>query len=146
MKLDLQDDQMCYVCGPKNTQGFKLTFEHPKPGFLKAQVVFSKEHQGFKNIVHGGMVGMLLDEMVVNLAWIEKTPAVTAQLNIRLKKAVPVGETIFLEGRIKSVEAKLLHGEATAKNAAGEVLAKADVTCIRIEATHIPLAPALKER
>ncbi len=146
MKLDLQDDQMCYVCGPKNAQGFKLSFEHVKPGLLKAQVVFSKEHQGFKNIVHGGMVGMLLDEMVVNLAWIEKTPAVTAQLNIRLKKAVPVGETIFLEGRIKSVAAKLLHGEATAKNAAGDVLAKADVTCIRIEATHIPLAPALKQR
>ncbi len=146
MKLDLQDDQMCYVCGPKNAHGFKLSFEHPEPRVLKAKVVFSKEHQGFKNIVHGGMVGMLLDEMVVNLAWIEKTPAVTAQLNVRLKKAVPVGEMIFLEGRIKNIESKLIHGESTAKNAGGEVLAKAEVTCIRIEASHIPLAPTLKER
>lgn len=146
MKLDLQDDQMCYVCGPKNPQGFKLSFEHPQAGLLKSQVVFTKEHQGFKNIVHGGMVGMLLDEMVVNLAWIEKTPVVTAQLNIRLKKAVPVGEKIFLEGRIKSLKAKLIYGEATAKNAGGEVFAKAEVTCIRIEASHITLAPRLKER
>lgn len=146
MKLDLQDDHMCYVCGPKNPHGFRLTFEHPQAGFLKAQVVFTKEHQGFKNIVHGGMVGMLLDEMVVNLAWIEKMPAVTAQLNIRLKKAVPVGETIFFEGHLKSIETKLLHGVATAQNSRGEVLAKADVTCIRIEASHITLAPTLKER
>ena len=66
--------------------------------------------------------------------------------NIRLKNAVPVGETIFLEGRIKRVEAKLVYGEAVARNAGGEVLAKADVTCIRMKASHITLAPTLKER
>ncbi len=146
MKLDLEDDRMCYVCGPKNPHGFKLSFEHPQKGLLKAQVIFSKEHQGFKNIVHGGMLGMLLDEMVVNLAWIEKIPAVTAQLNVRLKKPVTVGETVFLEGRLTGIEAKLVRGEAVAKNLGGEVLAKAEVTCIRIKASHITLAPTLKER
>ncbi len=144
MKLTLQDDKMCYVCGTDNPQGFKLKFSHPEKALLKSEVVFSKEHQGFKGIVHGGMIGMLLDEMVVNLAWIEQMPAVTAQLNVRLKKAARVGEKIYLEGRIKSIEPKLLTGEATAKNSGGEILAKADVTCLRIPAPHNTLAPTLK--
>lgn len=144
MKLNLQDDHMCYVCGAKNPNGFKLSFGHPQKGVLRSEVTFSKEHQGFKDIVHGGMIGMLLDEMVVNLAWVEKMPAVTAMLNLRLKKAVKIGEKILLEGRLERVEDKIIYGVATAKNVGGEVLAHAKVTCIRIQGAQNVLAPSLK--
>ncbi|GAG82024.1 unnamed protein product, partial [marine sediment metagenome] len=26
-------------------------------------------HQGFKDIVHGGLIGLILDEIMVNLPW-----------------------------------------------------------------------------
>ena len=123
---------MCYVCGKDNPQGFRLDFKHPAKGVLQAEVVFSKEHQGYRGIVHGGMVTMLLDEMMVNLAWLEKTPAVTAELSVRLKKPTKVGERVYLEGRIDQEEAKLLRTSATAKNAAGELLASATAVCVRI--------------
>ena len=131
MSLDLQDDQMCYVCGKKNLAGFRLDFKHPKKGVMTASVVFSKEHQGYKNIVHGGMISMLLDEIMVNLAWKEKKPSVTAELTVRLKKPTKVGERIFLEGRIDGEEPRLLRTSATAKNKAGELLASATAVCVR---------------
>ena len=133
MSLDLQDDHMCYVCGKENAAGLRLDFQHPRPGVLTAQVVFGKEHQGYRDIVHGGMVAMLLDEMMVNLAWKEGKPAVTAELTVRLKKPTAVGEKVFFEGQIDREEARLLHASATAKNAQGELLASATAICMRIK-------------
>ena len=134
MTLQLADDRMCYVCGKDNPHGFRLDFKHPEKNRLAAEVVFSKHHQGFRDIVHGGMVSMLLDEMMVNLAWVEKIPAVTAELTVRLKKPVKVGERVFLEGRIDKQDGRVLYTSASAKNAQGTLLATAKGTCIRIPA------------
>ena len=131
--LTLEDDHHCYVCGKENAHGFRLDFAHPEKGRLTAEAIFKKEHQGFKGIVHGGLVATLLDEMMVNLAWIEGVPAVTAELNIRLKKAVKVGEKVLLEGRIKREEGRALYASATAKDARGTLLATATATCLRIK-------------
>jgi acyl-coenzyme A thioesterase PaaI-like protein len=132
MPLKLEDDQMCYVCGSKNTLGLKLHFEHPQKGLLKSTVTFSKAHQGFKGIVHGGMMAMVLDEMMVNLAWKEGIPAVTVELNIRLKKAAKIGEKVLLEGRLGKGRGRVLHASSEAKNEKGEALASATATCILI--------------
>lgn len=74
----------------------------------------------------------VLDEMMVNLAWIEKKPAVTAQLNVTLKKAAKIGEKILLEGAIVKEKGRVIHARATAKNEQGEVLAEAEGVCVRI--------------
>ena len=133
MPIRLEDDQQCYVCGKENAQGLRLDFDHSQAGVLKAVVVFSKHHQGYKGIVHGGMIGMVLDEMVVNLAWMERFPVVTVELNVRLKKAAKVGERVLLEGRLGEEKNRLLEGRSTAKNEAGELLAEATVRCMRIK-------------
>ncbi len=132
MPLILEDDKMCFACGSKNTKGLRLKFTHPQPGKLLSTVVFTKHHQGYKNIVHGGMMATVLDEIMVNLAWIEGKPAVTAQLNVSLKKAAKVGENIHLEGRLVKEKARTLYTRSEAKNDQGEVLATAEGVCVKI--------------
>ena len=134
MSLDLQDDRMCYVCGKDNPQGFRLDFKHPAKGVPQAEVVISKEHQGYRGIVHGGMVTMLLDEMMVNLAWLEGLPAVTVELSVRLKRAVPVGQKVLLEGLLEREEGRLLRMKASAKSPKGELYATAAGKCLRLPA------------
>ena len=131
-KLKLEDNAQCYVCGTKNPQGFHLDFSHPEKGRLLAQTAFRPEHQGFKNIVHGGMVAMLLDEMMVNLGWVEGISCVTAELNVRFKKAVRVGDRVFFEGRIERETPRAVYASSMARNAKGELLATATATCLRI--------------
>ena len=133
MSLKLEDDHMCYVCGKENRQGLRLHFEHPEKGRLKTTMVFLKHHQGFKNVVHGGMLAMVLDEMMVNLAWKEGIPAVTAELTVRLKKPLKVGEKVYLEGRFEGSKGRLLYASSTAKNDRGELVASAKAACIRVK-------------
>ena len=146
MSLHLEDDQMCYVCGKKNRAGFKLEFTHPRKGHLSAEVTFKKAHQGYKNIVHGGMVTMLLDEIMVNLAWLEGTPAVTAEITARLKKAVPVGQKVLLEGFLEREEGRLLVMKAVAKSPEGVIYASAEAKCLKISPVPINLARRQKQR
>lgn len=124
---------MCYACGHENARGLKMRFEHPEKGILRSSIVFSKEHQGYKGVVHGGMLALVLDEMMVNLAWKEGLGAVTAELTVRLKKPTRVGETVRLEGRLDKAEGRLIRASAEAKNDAGELLASATAVCIRVK-------------
>lgn len=138
MAIRLEDDFMCYVCGKDNPHGLKLQFQHVAKGHLTSEVVFSKQHQGYKGIVHGGMIAMVLDDLIVNLAWREGVPAVTGELKIRLKKPAKVGERILLEGFVspgqeEKFAKRLFYAEATAKDSSGELLATAKGTCVRID-------------
>ncbi|MBI4352357.1 MAG: PaaI family thioesterase [Candidatus Omnitrophica bacterium] len=133
MTLRLEDDKMCYVCGSKNEKGLRLSFEHSKEGHLRTTVVFDKSHQGFKDMVHGGVVAMVLDEMMVNLAWKEGMPAVTAELKVRLKKPIRVGEKVCFEGTIEKRLRKIVYASSTAKNLDGEILASAWAACLCVD-------------
>src|SRR3989338_8256544 len=137
----LEDDHMCYACGKDNPHGLKIKFDHPKPRLLRATVVFSKHHQGFKNIVHGGMMALVLDEMMVNLAWKEGIPAVTGEIQVRLKKAAKIGQKVHFEGVVGGGEEgkRVFYASALAKDDAGEILATAKATCIRIKDHNIKL-------
>lgn len=128
----LEDNHYCFVCGEKNPLGLKLQFHHPEKGLLRSEVTFKPEHQGYRGIVHGGLVATVLDEMMVNLAWIEQTPAVTAELTTRILKPVPVGEPVALEGRLEKGGEKILYMQAVARSFSGEILAQAQASCIRI--------------
>jgi len=97
--MELIDDGHCFACGPKNPIGLKLKFAFDGET-LKTDFITKKEHQGYFNIVHGGIITTLLDEVMVQLAIYMEMPAVTARMDIRLKKALKVGEKITVTAEI----------------------------------------------
>lgn len=126
---------MCFVCGKDNPEGLKLDFDHSHKGLLKTTVTFRKNHQGYRNIVHGGLLAAVLDEIMVNLAWKEGMPAVTADLQVRLKKAARIGQKVHLEGRVDKVVAnrRLLYASSKAADSEGRILATATATCLLLK-------------
>jgi uncharacterized protein (TIGR00369 family) len=115
--MELADDGYCFVCGPKNPIGLKLKF-HFNGKSIKTQFTPKKEHQGYLNIVHGGIISTLLDEAMVKLVLAMNIPAVTASIEVRLRRALNVGETINVEAEILKNTKKTLetYAKATTKN------------------------------
>lgn len=107
------DDGYCFVCGPKNPVGLKLDFTFDGKT-IRTEYIPPKEHQGYTNIVHGGIVSTLLDEVMVKVAIERGTPAVTAQMDVRLKKAVNTGTKIILSAEITKETRKTLEAYAKA--------------------------------
>lgn len=129
--MELIDDGYCFVCGPKNPVGLKLNF-HFNGKSIKTEFTPKKEHQGYLNIVHGGIISTLLDEAMVKLALAMEIPAVTAFMEIRLRRALNVGETITVEAEILKNTKKTLETYAKAVTKNNVVIADAKGKLLKV--------------
>ncbi len=129
--MNLVDDGYCFVCGHKNPIGLKLKFSF-NGRTIKTQFTPKKEHQGYMNIVHGGIISTLLDEAMVKLAIAMDMPAVTASIEIRLRKALKVGERIIIEAEILKNTRKTLEAYAKAVTEDGTMVADAKGKLVKI--------------
>ncbi len=129
---ELSDDGHCFVCGPKNPIGLKLDFSF-NGNTISTEFVPKKEHQGYMNIVHGGIIATLLDEVMVKLAIALDMPAVTARMDIRLKKALNVGEKITVSAEIISTTRKVLEAYAKAVTGDGVIIAESSGKLVRTD-------------
>ena len=116
---ELQNDGFCFGCGPQNPIGLKLTFEW-EGDVYQTRWTPTKEHQGWADRVHGGLLALALDEALSRAA-LEKHGLhwVTAELTTRLKAPAAIGETLVVTAQIAAVRPRLIV-------CAGEVRAEAD--------------------
>ncbi len=128
--LNLVDDHFCFACGQDNPDGLRLRFEYPEPGKCRAEFVPSQRLQGWKGVLHGGIVSTLLDEALAHaLGGSERggggSGAVTAELTVRFKKPVPIGSRVTLTGRVLSVKGRMAEAESEITDEQGNILASA---------------------
>ena len=124
--LQLVDDRMCFGCGGRNSQGLKLKFEVDRAKrVIGTRWTPAREHQGYADIVHGGMIGVVLDELMGNLLWLTGTPAVTAEMSVRFLRPAKVGRPLECEAKIRSSKGRVFRMEAQARDFAGRVVAQA---------------------
>lgn len=101
--MELVDEGMCFICGKANPIGLKVDFTVDAEA-LKISGVFTprREHEGYRGILHGGLVSALLDEAMVKLLWEVGIPSVSASLEVRLAKPAKVGEPLHISGWVDS--------------------------------------------
>lgn len=131
--LILDDDQMCFCCGPENPIGLRLTFEETPDGRTRTVWRPRKEHQGFKDIVHGGLVATVLDEVMIRMLYMRGIPAVTGTMETKLLKPLEAGRDYRFEGWLVRDRGRAVITEAEALDAeSGERVAWGRATCVRI--------------
>jgi uncharacterized protein (TIGR00369 family) len=116
------DDGRCFACGPENESGLRLHFERFDNDGVYALTRLRPEFQGWKGIAHGGVALALLDEAMAHAAGAAGHRGVTATMNARFRKAVPLGEQLRIEGRVKWMRHRVLQLEAKVMDESGTVL------------------------
>ncbi len=130
--LKLEDDSFCFVCGKNNNSGLKLKFDL-EADTMRTEFTPAKIHQGFANIVHGGIISTVLDEVMLNLLFKKDIYAVTAELQVRFRKPTRVGEKLLFKSWITDSNSRLIETAAEAKNENGELIADAKAKCFVVE-------------
>jgi uncharacterized protein (TIGR00369 family) len=122
----------CFVCGKENPDGLRLDFEVDEANrSIETSWVPAEAYQGYKGILHGGMVATLLDEVVGKLSTLIGMPAVTAEMTVRYVKPVPTGRPLRVRGRIIEDRRRLLLGESEAILEDGTVAATAALKLVK---------------
>jgi uncharacterized protein (TIGR00369 family) len=139
-EMELVDNHFCFACGERNPDGLRLRFEYPEPGHCRAEFVAPRKFQGWQGVLHGGIISTLLDEAFAHaLGGPERgdgEAAVTAEMTIRFKKPVRIGQKVILEGRVVRLKGRLIDCESVLRDEAGTELASATGKLIRIAASR----------
>lgn len=114
MALQLEDDRHCFVCGDENENGLRLAFTLIE-GKVCSEFTFLKAHQGYKDIVHGGLLSAVLDEAMVKASVMQGMPAVTAEITVRFRSPLLVNERVSVEAEIRSVKREIVETSAVIK-------------------------------
>jgi uncharacterized protein (TIGR00369 family) len=102
-----KDQNMCFGCSQKNPFGLKLQFEESEDA-INASWMPVEEFQGYTNVLHGGIIAALLDEIG---AWCVSvkvgTAGVTSEMTIKYLSPVYISKgKILLKATIREKKEK----------------------------------------
>jgi len=119
-RLRARAQSACVVCGQNNPHGLQIRFRREDNGEITAAWTPSSAWEGFSGIVHGGIVGTVLDEAMSKAVAATGTEALTAELRVRFRHPVDAGKLFSIRGwivsrnkRLTKTEAALIAGDGT---------------------------------
>lgn len=116
MELPLPYQPWCPVCGDPgvNPQALGIRFRvEPETGRVLSRFLLGRQHLGFPEKVHGGLVTMLMDEaMAWACAVAARSFCTTGELRIKLKESVPPDRELVLVAEVVKVWGKLLRAQS----------------------------------
>ena len=110
------EDSACFVCGGQNPIGLKAEFTIDAAECRSsATVQLASEFQGWQDVIHGGVLAALLDEACVYACRAKADQCVTAELQVRYRKPVPVGAMVEVTGQLEDSSRKIWQASAQVK-------------------------------
>ena len=123
---NLEDNNMCFACGKENENGLHLDFSFfEQEKRIETNFIPSDAYQGWKGVLHGGIIATLVDESMAKLAQRLGYSALTASLDIRFKDVAKTCDPLHVSAEIAKHTKKLLYARALATRSDGSVIAEA---------------------
>ena len=101
------DANRCFVCGPGNPVGLRLTFRLDPDDVCRSEFTPGPDHAGYDQLTHGGLVYSALDDVMANWMFLKGVRAHTARCEIRYRQPLPLGTRVLLEGRLVRQKGKV---------------------------------------
>lgn len=133
-KIPLEDNHQCFACGLENPDGLRLKWL-VEGHTMTTQFIPEQKYQGWKGIVHGGILATLLDEAMTRLAWVVcGGGALTAEMTVRYVAPAAIGGVLYIRGEIVKDSRRLLEMKASihAQDESGPLIAYATGKAIKI--------------
>jgi acyl-coenzyme A thioesterase PaaI-like protein len=129
-KIQQEEHLHCLLCGQNNKRGLKLDFRPTDDGGIETSFECSKTLQGYKDIIHGGVISALLDSVMTNCLFAHGIKAFTAELNTRFLTPVRTKGAVTLRANIEKssgsyyiLKASLTQGQTVKAKATGKFIA-----------------------
>ncbi len=91
----------CIVCSPSNPRGFGQDFILRSDDSITADFDLDETYEGYQGCPHGGVTSALLDGSMGHWLFAHGLAGVTAELNIRFRHPIRLGEPATAIARLK---------------------------------------------
>ena len=124
-----KDQDMCFGCGKANPIGLKLKFTwDAERKTASADFIPDINMQGWAGFLHGGITACVLDEAIGWAAMYAGTNNVTAKLQVRYRKMIPVGGKYVVSAHVSKHNSRLIETEALIQDEYGNIMAEGSST------------------
>jgi len=125
----------CFLCGRDNPVGLKMVWDnHPEEGEIRCTITVPEHFNGYPGIVHGGIVGAILDETAGRAVLLDGEPddlMVTAKMEVTYRRPTPTGTPLLVVGRVVGRSEKRAETQGEIRLPDGTVSARATVWLAR---------------
>ena len=126
-EIPIAASDLCFGCGKNNPCGLKLEFKWDGK-IAKSEFTPTELHQGWKDIIHGGILTSLMDEAMAYAACFEGIACVTATMEIRLRRPASVGKTLIITAWVTKNARRFAETKAKLTLRDGTIIAEAKAT------------------
>ncbi len=106
-------DNYCFVCGKDNPQGLKIrVVYHPEETAASTELSLPREYQGWADVIHGGILATLLDELMAHAVWHFAGPGLTISMETRFHHPLKPEEAIRVRGVLTALNGSRRTAEA----------------------------------
>ncbi len=120
----------CFACGELNEHGLHLEL-HTDTAGCWTELAIPASFQGWEDVVHGGILCTVLDEVMAWAVIGRDTWGVTARMAVDFRRPVRVGQPIRAEGTVTEGSRRVFRTEGRIIDAAsGDVLAASTGTYV----------------
>jgi uncharacterized protein (TIGR00369 family) len=136
---ELPHTHSCFVCGEANPLGLKLRFESDGR-VVRTRFMPRAEHIGFQQVVHGGLLATVMDEIMVWACAVHtRRFAFCAEMSVRYLRPARPGEELRVTGElVADRRGKIFEAKAGAANNSGDILAEARGKYMPIKNPDLP--------
>ena len=134
------NSRMCFICGERNHAGLHLRFYEQSDGTILAKFTGRDHHQSYPGRMHGGVITAALDETIgraIMIQYGEDIWGVTAELNVRFLKPVPLDTPLTIVGRITLDKSRMFEGAGQLLLPDGTVAADCVGKYVKMDITKI---------
>lgn len=132
-RIAILEHESCLLCGAMHPRGAHLEFVTRPDGGVEAEFFSSDYYQGYRGLLHGGVISALLDAAMTHCLFARGIVALTADLRVRFRKPVPLGSRMRLRAfPLKShpplhvLQAALLIGDEVYTSSEGKFIERRD--------------------
>lgn len=132
----------CFACGTANPIGLKLKF-YNMSDTVCADITLGKNHEGWQNMAHGGIISTLLDEVMSwTIMYFRKIFFVTRKMEIKYVRPVMIGVPLTVKGRLtKERKPPYVGAVADILDERKQILARATGEFVEIPRDKLDLVP-----
>ncbi len=125
IRLEKPQGHGCFACGTANPIGLNMEF-YRNENAICSEVTIGKQYEGWENMVHGGIVSTLLDEIMSwTVMYFKKSFLVTRKMDIKYIKPVPIETLLIVSGKLgKKVKEPKIQVGGQIRNKAGNLLVR----------------------
>ena len=132
-------DDYCFACGVRNPVGLGMQVIYREEACLaEAVLALPREYQGWQEVIHGGILATLLDEIMMHAVWHFAGAGVTLGFEVQFRQPLAPGEVVLAQGALMETKGRRLKAQ-------GKIIRQADGCLIANSLGRFLLFEAKKE-